>query len=249
MLIAFVYFLAATKQLLRTLLSVICLSARKQRFSLQLMTSCCMNFAIIIQWIYFTIWEKIKKNRHHYNTILSFYNIKTLQEEFAKKSNIPWIWRIIYGHKLPYMKKTRKQKQVCGAACFMAAEIKFSKDVRKLHFVRTITRHRFELKSPNLHQTCILGYSWLVLKKEVIDLDLQGHFGHFVSVVLSVYWNNKHTLTKRTKHSARIRRSCVAAFGGHGAGQHCHQRRSQWLRHGRNRPYFKSTYSKWHTLL
>ena len=96
------------------------------------MTSCCMNFAItcIIQWIYFTIWEKIKKNRHHYNTILSFYNIKTLQEEFAKKSNIPWIWRIIYRHKLPYMKKTRKKKQVCGAACFMAAEIKFSKDVR-----------------------------------------------------------------------------------------------------------------------
>ena len=58
------------------------------------------------------------------------YHIKTLQEEFAKKSNIPWIWRIIYGHKLPYMKMTRKKKQVCGAACFMAAEIKFSKDVR-----------------------------------------------------------------------------------------------------------------------
>ena len=37
---------------------------------------------------------------------------------------------IIYGHELPYMKKTRKKKQVCGAACFMAAEIKFSKDVR-----------------------------------------------------------------------------------------------------------------------
>ena len=58
------------------------------------------------------------------------YHIKTLQEEFNKKSNIPWIWRIIYGHKLPYMKKTRKKKQVCGAAYFMAAEIKFSKDVR-----------------------------------------------------------------------------------------------------------------------
>ena len=28
------------------------------------------------------------------------------------------------------MKKTRKKKQVCGAACFMAAEIKFSEDVR-----------------------------------------------------------------------------------------------------------------------
>ena len=58
------------------------------------------------------------------------YHIKTLQEEFAKKSNIPWIWRIIYVHKSPYMKKTRKKKQVCSAACFMAAEIKFSKDVR-----------------------------------------------------------------------------------------------------------------------
>ena len=28
------------------------------------------------------------------------------------------------------MKKTRKKKQVCGAACFMAAEIKFFKDIR-----------------------------------------------------------------------------------------------------------------------
>ena len=35
------------------------------------MTSCCMNFAIIIQWIYFTIWKREKKNCHHYNTILS----------------------------------------------------------------------------------------------------------------------------------------------------------------------------------
>ena len=51
--------------------------------------------------------------------------------------------------------------------------------VRKLYLVRTITHHRFGLKSPNLHQTCILGYSWLVLKMEVIDRDLQGLFGHF----------------------------------------------------------------------
>ena len=63
----------------------------------------------------------------------SVRHIKTLQEESAKKSNIPWIWRIIYGQKLPYMKKTSKKKQVCGAACFMAAEIKFSKDVRPSH--------------------------------------------------------------------------------------------------------------------
>ena len=47
--------------------------------------------------------------------------------------------------------------------------------VHILYFVRTITRHRFELESPNLHQTCIMRYSQLVLKMGVIDLDLQGH--------------------------------------------------------------------------
>ena len=34
--------------------------------------------------------------------------------------------------------------------------------VRKLYLVRTITLHKFQLESPNLQQTCILGYSWLV---------------------------------------------------------------------------------------
>ena len=72
--------------------------------------------------------EELSPLQYHIKSLQ--YHIKTLQEEFSKKSNIPWIWRIIYGHKLPYMKKTRKKKQVCGAACFMAAEIKFSKDVR-----------------------------------------------------------------------------------------------------------------------
>ena len=37
-------------------------------------------------------------------------------------------------------------------------------------FVRTITRHGFELESPHLHQTCILEYSRLVLKVGVIVL-------------------------------------------------------------------------------
>ena len=47
--------------------------------------------------------------------------------------------------------------------------------IHKLWVVRTITHHRFELESPNLHQACILGYFWLVLKMGVNDLDLQGH--------------------------------------------------------------------------
>ena len=53
--------------------------------------------------------------------------------------------------------------------------------LRKLFLIRTITRHRFGLESPNLHQTCILGYSQLVLKIEVIVIDPQCHFGHFDS--------------------------------------------------------------------
>ena len=56
--------------------------------------------------------RKKKKNCHHYKYHIKSlqYHIKTLKEEFAKKSNIPWIWRFIYEHKLPYMKKTRKKK-------------------------------------------------------------------------------------------------------------------------------------------
>ena len=82
---------------------------------LNLMTSCCINFAILSNGFTSPFGKKEKKNCHLYNTILSLYisyqvstyHIKTLQEESAKKSNIPWIWRIIYGHKLPYMKKTK----------------------------------------------------------------------------------------------------------------------------------------------
>ena len=37
-----------------------------------------------------------------------------------------------------------------------------------------ITCNGFELESPNLYQICILGFSQLVLKMEVIDHDLQG---------------------------------------------------------------------------
>ena len=37
---------------------------------------------------------------------------------------------------------------------------------------------QFWLESQNCHQTCILRYSQLVLKMEVIDLDFQCYFGH-----------------------------------------------------------------------
>ena len=93
-----------------------------------------------IQWIYFTIWEKGKEElsplQYHFKSlhIISRHYKKSLlrsqiyhgYEELSTGTNYP-IWR---RQKLPYMKKTRKKKQVCGAACFMAAEIKFSEDVR-----------------------------------------------------------------------------------------------------------------------
>ena len=112
--------------------------------------------------------EELSPLQYHIKSLQ--YHIKTLQEEFAKKSNIPWIWRIIYGHKLPYMKKTRKMKQVCGAACFMAAEIKFYKDVRLSHLFDYVP---------------IIISSWnfqdLLPMKEVMSMQKvkgQGHRGH-----------------------------------------------------------------------
>ena len=38
-----------------------------------------------------------------------------------------------------------------------------------------ITYNGFELESPDLHQICILGFSQLVFKMGIIDIDLQGH--------------------------------------------------------------------------
>ena len=98
------------------------------------------KFCYNIQWIYFTIWEKGKEElsplQYHFKSlhIISRHYKKSLlrsqiyhgHEELSTDTNYP-IWR---RQKLPYMKKTRKKKQVCGAACFMAAEIKFSEDVR-----------------------------------------------------------------------------------------------------------------------
>ena len=59
--------------------------------------------------------------------------------------------------------------------------------VCKLFLVRTITRHKIELESSNFHQTCIMGYSWVVLKMEVIDLWASGSFWPFW---LRILWNS-----------------------------------------------------------
>ena len=62
------------------------------------------------------------------------------------------------------------------------------------------------------------------------------------AVVISVYWNNKHTSTKMTKHLAKLGRSCAAAPGVCGAGPH--DTASQEVPMIKIRPV-----SKWNTLL
>ena len=45
----------------------------------------------------------------------------------------------------------------------------------EIWLVCVITCNGFELESPNLHQICIFGFFRLLLKMEVIEIDLQGH--------------------------------------------------------------------------
>ena len=61
-------------------------------------------------------------------------------------------------------------------------------------FVCMITCNKYELESQNLPQLCIKGYSQLVLKMEVIDLDLQCHLAILSTQetafnVVRVYWS------------------------------------------------------------
>ena len=61
--------------------------------------------------------------------------------------------------------------------------------------IRTITHHRFELESQNLHHACIIRYSRLLLKMGVIDLDLQCHLAilnqETAFNVALVYWSRQ----------------------------------------------------------
>ena len=84
--------------------------------------------------------------------------------------------------------------------------------VRKLYVVHTITRDRFELESPNLHQTYIVGYSRLVLKMEVIDLDLQGHFGHFDSEFKEIRLVRMITHHRFELESPNLHETCILRY-------------------------------------
>ena len=78
---------------------------------------------------------------------------------------------------------------VCPFVC-----LSVSTSACKLYLIRVVTRNRFELESPNLHQSCILG-----LFRSVLKLGEGGHwpwpsrsFGHFDSISAFngafVYW-------------------------------------------------------------
>ena len=151
------------------------------------------------------------------------------------QSVIPWIWRIIYGQelstdinypiwrrqKLPYMKKTRKKKQVCGAACFMAAEIKFSEDVSpsvRLS-VRPSVCHTFLTMFPSsYHHEIFRSYyqwqKWRPCKRSRSEVKGQGHRGHdpnfrfrtVTPVWIHIWWWND------TYSSMLLRRGALLFF-------------------------------------
>ena len=51
----------------------------------------------------------------------------------------------------------------------------FDSEFSEIWFVQAISWNRFELESSNLHQVCILRFSWLAWNTGVLDLDLQGN--------------------------------------------------------------------------
>ena len=84
--------------------------------------------------------------------------------------------------------------------------------VRELYLVCMITHHIFELESPNLYQTCFLGYSQLVLKIGVIDLDLQGHFSHFVLGLLEIWLVRAITRHRFGLESPNLHQTCILGY-------------------------------------
>ena len=93
-----------------------------------------------------------------------------------------------------------------------SVRLSISPSVCKLYLVHMITRHRFELESPNLLQTRILEYSQLVLNMEVIDLDFQGHFGHFYLELLEICLVCAMTLHRFGLESPNLHQTCILGY-------------------------------------
>ena len=72
--------------------------------------------------------------------------------------------------------------------------------------------HTFELKSPNLPQTCIMGYFQLVLKMEAIDLDLQGDFGPFDPELQEIWLLCMITHHRIGLKSPNLHQTCILGY-------------------------------------
>ena len=92
-----------------------------------------------------------------------------------------WDWKLVKigdangfigGPKSNHAKPAPNIQTVWKAKWVLSLPLSVSPSIRKLYIVHMITSNKFGLKSPNLHRTCILGYSQRVSKMAVIDLDL-----------------------------------------------------------------------------
>ena len=88
----------------------------------------------------------------------------------------------------------------------------FALEFWEIRLVCVITRHRFGLESPNLHETCILGYFRLVLRMDVIDPDLQGYVGHYDLEFLEIWLISVITCNGFELESPNFHQICILGF-------------------------------------
>ena len=136
----------------------------------------------------------------HYKKWLQRSHIYYGDEDLSMDMNYP----------VPNMKKIEDKKEEGNMQCSLQLQLRTnSEDVHELYIVPTITVHSFGLESPNLQSTCILGYSQLVLKMEVIDRDLQGHFDSKFCEIQFVYAITRNGFELE---SPKMHQMCILGF-------------------------------------
>ena len=133
---------------------------------------------------------------------LPLYWYRALEFKMASIQNVGFLW--------VFLALALQAEGVLSLPAFVRLSVRPS--VRKLYLVRMITRQKYQLESPNVHQTCILGYSRLVLKMEVIDLELQGHFGHFDSELYEIWLVRAITRHRLGLESPNLHQTCILGY-------------------------------------
>ena len=135
-------------------------------------------------------WSKsIVLNRHYISTANCKSQINVIMDE---RKWPPFLWHLgIHLLVTPWPFRPKRVLSLLASACLSVC-LSFclslcpsvAMSVRKFYVSRAKTRHRFVLESPdvswNLHQTCLVGYSRLVLKMLFVDFDLGGHMAIWV---------------------------------------------------------------------